>query len=46
MSDLFEEIAIEVSEAMNFSYNLLEAKNSREYLKHIKKLPSYAREIY
>ncbi len=46
MCELFEEIAMEVSGKLNFTYDLVEAENSKRYLKHVRKLPSDAEEIY
>jgi aminoglycoside 6-adenylyltransferase len=46
MCDLFGEIATEVSEKSNFSYDLVEAGNSQEYLRHVRSLPHNAAEIY
>jgi aminoglycoside 6-adenylyltransferase len=46
MCDLFGEIAIEVSEKLNFSYDLVEADNSKSYFKHIRNLPPNAEKIY
>lgn len=46
MCDLFGEIAVEISKKLNFSYDLGEADNSKEYLQHIRKLPSNAEKIY
>ena len=46
MCDLFEEIAIQVSKKLNFSYDLIEADNSKGYLKHIRALPPDADTIY
>lgn len=39
MCDLFGEIAPQVSEKLHFSYDSIEADNSREYLNHIQALP-------
>lgn len=46
MCDLFEEIAIEVSGKLNFSYDLVEADNSKRYLKHVRYLSPNAEKIY
>lgn len=46
MCDLFEEIAIQVSKKLNFSYDSIEADNSKGYLKHIRALPPDADTIY
>lgn len=46
MCDLFQEIAVEVSEKMNFAYDYTEAVNSRKYLEDVRNLPADAQEIY
>ncbi len=46
MCDLFQKISLELSEKLNFQYDLTEARNSKSYLEHIKSLPSNAKEIY
>jgi aminoglycoside 6-adenylyltransferase len=46
MCDLFGEIAIQISEKLDFSYDLREADNSKGYLKHVKSLPHDADKIY
>ena len=46
MCDLFGEIAIQVSEKLHFSYDSIEADNSKAYFKHIRDLPPDAGEIY
>lgn len=46
MCDLFGEIAIQVSEKLYFSYDSIEADNSKEYLKHIRALSPDADTIY
>jgi len=44
--ELFEEIAPKVGESMGYEYNYEEAKRSFEFIKHIRKLPRDAGEIY
>ncbi|CQR73187.1 Aminoglycoside 6-adenylyltransferase [Sporomusa ovata DSM 2662] len=46
MCDLFQKISLEVSEKLNFPYDLTEARNSKSYLERVKSLPSNATEIY
>ena len=46
MCELFEEIAMEVSGKLNLTYDLVEAENSKRYIKHVRELPSDAEEIY
>lgn len=46
MCDLFGEVAIQVSEKLNFSYNAIEADNSKEHLRHIRALTKDADTIY
>lgn len=46
MCDLFGEIAIQVSGKLYFSYDSIEADNSKEYLKHIRALSPDADTIY
>lgn len=46
MCDLFQQTAVEISESLGFAYDLIEAKNSRSHLEHVKKLPGNAKEIY
>ena len=46
MCDLFREIAMEISEKMNFTYDYMQAANSRKYLEDVKNLPADAKEIY
>ena len=45
MCDLFEIVAREVSQALGFSYNEEEGRNSRAWLEHVYKLPKDAKEI-
>ncbi len=45
MCDLFQETACEVAEALGFSYNQEEARNSRWFLEHVRTLPKDAAEI-
>lgn len=46
MCDLFQATAIEISGVLNLDYDREEAKNSRDFLEHVKKLPANAKEIY
>ena len=46
MCDLFHEIAAELSEAMEYTYDDTEAENGRAYLEHVRRLPEDAKEIY
>jgi aminoglycoside 6-adenylyltransferase len=46
MCDLFEDIAAEVSDKLNFSYDSVEARNSKEYLQHVRNLPPDATGVY
>ena len=46
MCELFQEVADEVSEKMEFEYDKEEADNSLGYLKHVRELPKNAREVY
>ena len=46
MCDLFDKIALEVSDKLEFEYDLIEAKNSRYYLSHIRNLPQKAEKIF
>lgn len=46
MCGLFDRLAVEISEKLNFPYNLTEARNSRDYLNHIRKLPADANKIF
>ena len=45
MCDLFQNIAVEFSKKMNFSYDFQQAENSLLFLKKIRILPADAREI-
>ena len=45
MCDLFQETACAVAEALGFSYNQEEAKNSRWFLEHVRALPKDAAEV-
>lgn len=44
--ELFEKVAPMVGKTMGFVYNYDEAKNSFNFIKHIKELPNDATEIY
>lgn len=46
MCDLFGEVAIQVSEKLHFSYDSIEADNSKKHLKHVRALPPDASAIY
>lgn len=46
MCELFEETAKNVASELNFDYNLEDACNSMEYLKHVRQLPKDAKEVY
>jgi len=46
MCDLFNKISLELSKKSNFTYNMTEAENSLNFLKHVKDLPKNAKEIY
>lgn len=46
MCRLFHDTALEISKKMNLFYDLTEEQNSRNYLKHIRNLPTDAKEIY
>ena len=46
MCDLFQEVAVELSERLNLIYDFTEAANSRAYLEHVHMLPKDAKEIY
>jgi len=44
--ELFEQIAPEVGKQLGFEYNSAEAAKSFDFIKHIRKLPQGAKEIY
>lgn len=46
MCDLFQEVAKDVSQKMNFTYNQEEADNSLKFLEKVQMLPKGAKEIY
>lgn len=46
MCDLFDEVASQVGDKLDFSYNASEAQNSRKYLERVHHLPKNANEIY
>lgn len=46
MCNLFNEVCIEVSEKLNYYYNVDEAENSYEYFKYVSNLPKDITEIY
>ncbi len=46
MCGLVDEIATEISQNLEFSYNTEEARNSRAYLEHVQKLQRNAKEVY
>lgn len=46
MCDLFDEIAIELADKLDYSYNQKEAKASRYFLEHVHRLPKDAKEIF
>lgn len=46
MCELFEATAKYVGDALQYEYNLEEATNCQSYLKHVRKLPQNAAEIY
>lgn len=46
MCDLFHTVALEVSVKSGFTYDCIEAKNSRSYLEHVYKLPKEAKSVY
>lgn len=46
MCDLFQITAVMLSENLHFVYDYEQAGNSLEFLKHIRMLPSEAKEIY
>lgn len=46
MCGLFQSTAVEFSKKQNFSYDYEQAKNSLNFLQHVRKLPVNAKEIY
>lgn len=46
MCGLFQSTAVEFSKKQNFSYDFEQAKNSLNFLQHVRKLPVNAKEIY
>ena len=46
MCNLFQCTAVEFSKKQNFSYDFEQAKNSLNFLQHVRKLPVNAKEIY
>lgn len=46
MCELFDEVATTVANSLGYEYNREEASKSFEFIKHIKRLPSDAKEIY
>lgn len=46
MCELFQEVADEVCEKMEFEYDKKEADNSLGYLKHVRELPEDASGVY
>lgn len=44
--ELFDETARQTAKLLGYTYDTVEAKNSFDYLKHIKNLPKDAKEIY
>ncbi len=46
MCDLFQNTALELSTRQKFVYNLEQAENSLNFLRHVRQLPADAKEIY
>lgn len=46
MCDLFDEAALCTAEKLGYTYDTVEAHNSRAYLEHVRKLPQDATEVY
>lgn len=46
MCNLFQCTAVEFRKKQNFSYDFEQAKNSLNFLQHVRKLPVNAKEIY
>ncbi|MGO1044864.1 aminoglycoside 6-adenylyltransferase [Clostridioides difficile] len=46
MCDLFDEVAVEVSNKLGYKYNKEEADASRSFLEHVRSLPRDAKEVY
>lgn len=46
MSELFEEIALEVGKEFGFTYNYEEAQKSMAFVQHIRRLPKNTKEIF
>lgn len=46
MADLFERTAVYVAGELHFQYPFAEAERVRQYLKHVKNLPSDAKKLY
>lgn len=44
--ELFDETAAETAEKLGYTYDTTEARNSFDYLKHVKNLPCDAKEVY
>lgn len=46
MCDLFQSTAVELCQKQNFVYDFKQAENSLRFLRHVRKLPADAKEIY
>lgn len=46
MCDLFQSTAVELSKKQKFAYDFEQAENSLSFLRHVRKLPDNAKEIY
>lgn len=46
MCDLFDDVAVEVSNKLRYKYNKEEADASRSFLEHVRSLPRDAKEVY